>query len=388
MIINSKVFSIIMLQMKNSDKMYFPTALDDIIKKLDQFSPTYYASSRNYLDGSVSYLSPYISRGVISTKFVLHYLLEKGHDIKRIEKFTQELAWRDYWQQIWLHKAIDKDLKHQQPNVDHHKVPNCIISAKTNINAIDKGINNLMETGYMHNHIRMYVAMLTCNIGRSHWLQPAKWMYYHLLDHDWASNALSWQWVVGANSNKKYIANQANINKYSHDDQKETYLDYSYEYLEKCKVPITLKDTIHLELTTLLPSTQPLNINLSYPSFIYNSYNLDPLWKENEEGNRILLLEPSHFEKYPVSDKVIAFIMALSQNINNIQVFVGEFAELQKQLEGSRIYYKEHPTTTHYQGIKDERDWISDVKGYYPSFFKFWKLVKKELIKSFSYDTI
>ena len=35
-------------------------------------------------------------------------------------------------------------------------------------------------------------------------------MYYHLLDGDWASNALSWQWVAGSNASKKYYANQAN----------------------------------------------------------------------------------------------------------------------------------------------------------------------------------
>ena len=32
--------------------------------------------------------------------------------------------------------------------------------------------------------------------------------------------------------------------------------------------------------------------------------------------NRVLLLEPSHFKQYPVSDKVIEFIINLSKNIN------------------------------------------------------------------------
>ena len=50
-------------------------------------------------------------------------------------------------------------------------------------------------------------------------------MYYHLLDGDWASNALSWQWVAGSNANKKYYANQDNINKYFNSSQKQTFLD-------------------------------------------------------------------------------------------------------------------------------------------------------------------
>ena len=89
------------------------------------------------------------------------------------------------------------------------------MEAKTGIQAIDKSIESLFETGYMHNHSRLYLATLTCNIGKSYWLHPAKWMYYHLLDGDWASNACSWQWVAGANSSKKYFANQENINKYT-----------------------------------------------------------------------------------------------------------------------------------------------------------------------------
>jgi deoxyribodipyrimidine photo-lyase len=44
------------------------------------------------------------------------------------------------------------------------------------------------------------------------------------------------------------------------------------------------------------------------------------------------------------------------------------------------IYYKEHPLNFAYIGVQEERDWISsDVVGYYPSFFAYWKKVKKDL---------
>ena len=100
--------------------------------------------------------------------------------------------------------AIFTDLKQDQPKVDHHELPTAIEHAKTGIDAIDNGIKELYQTGYMHNHARMYTAMLTCNIAQAHWLSPAKWMYYHLLDGDLASNMLSWQWVAGSFSSKKY----------------------------------------------------------------------------------------------------------------------------------------------------------------------------------------
>ena len=50
----------------------------------------------------------------------------------------------------------------------------------------------------MHNHLRMYTASITSVIAKAHWLNPSKWMYYHLLDGDLASNSCSWQWVAGS----------------------------------------------------------------------------------------------------------------------------------------------------------------------------------------------
>ena len=144
-------------------------------------------------------MSAYISRGVISTKFILNTLLDNNYNPARIEKFIQELAWRDYWQQVWISKGnlINTDLKHNQFPVTNNLLPKAIFDASTGITAIDKSILKLYDIGYMHNHLRMYVASIACNIAQSHWMIPAKWMYYHLLDADWASNSLSWQWVAG-----------------------------------------------------------------------------------------------------------------------------------------------------------------------------------------------
>ena len=44
------------------------TNYDAILSKLDTINPVKYAHSRNYINGHVNYLSPYISRGVISAK--------------------------------------------------------------------------------------------------------------------------------------------------------------------------------------------------------------------------------------------------------------------------------------------------------------------------------
>jgi deoxyribodipyrimidine photo-lyase len=226
----------------------------------------------------------------------------------------------------------------------------------------------------------MYIASIACNIAQSHWKTPAQWMYYHLLDADWASNALSWQWVAGANSNKKYYANQNNINKYCYTQQKGTFLDVDYNAFSNLDIPEILKDTPFLELKTPLPEHKRITIDENLPTCIYNFYNLDPIWKKEVTANRILLLEPSLFQSYPISQKTIDFILDISkENIEDIQVYVGEFNELIKEYMLGNIYFKEHPLNKHYEGIEEPRDWMFEVQGYYPSFFAFWKKCKKEL---------
>jgi deoxyribodipyrimidine photo-lyase len=366
----------------------FPTDYDAIIDKINVIHPEKYAKTRNYLNGDITYLSPYISRGVISTKQVMGTILKNGFSLVQSEKLIQELAWREYYQRVWQVKKeqIWDDLKQLQPDVGHYEILNSLINCKTGIQVIDEQISQLYASGYLHNHIRMYLAAIACNIGKAHWKMPAKWLYYHLLDGDIASNNCSWQWVAGSFSSKKYYCNQENINKYTNTHQSGTFLDNSYEQIVAIQVPNSLKATASLQLNTILPDTKLPTLDLSKPTLIYNSYNLDPAWRANESVNRVLLLEPSHFNLNPVSENVIHYILALSKNISSIQVFVGEISEIltlyneSAILKKDCIISKEHPAFEYYPGIKDQRDWMfPSVTGYYPSFFNFWKKCSQSL---------
>tara|TARA_Y100000589_G_scaffold45111_1_gene37924 strand:+ start:2029 stop:3108 length:1080 start_codon:yes stop_codon:yes gene_type:complete len=348
----------------------------DLVENIDISN---YSKNRNFIDGSVTKLSPYISRGVISTKFILESLKKRNINLKKVEKFIQELAWRDYWQITWKNKNIDVDLKQKQKDVKKYGVPENIIKSNTGIKVIDKAIHDLYISGYMHNHVRMYIASIICNIGKCHWYIPAQWFYYHLIDGDWGSNALSWQWVCGSNSSKKYIANQENINKYCRDSQKNTFLDHSYEYLFNCGIPQEIENVINPKLETSILNESKGKIDCEKPILIYNYYNLDPFWRQDLNANRVLLLEPSFFKKFPVSDFVFNNFLKLAKNIRNIKIIYSEFNDLKQNYNKSQIYFKEHPTNIHYKGMCDERDWLFKTKSYYPSFFKFWNANKWEL---------
>jgi deoxyribodipyrimidine photo-lyase len=384
----------------------FPWEYEKIIEKINSIDPVKYASSRNYIDGNVTALSPYIARGVISTKQVLEFIVGLGLKQYQITKFVQELAWRDYFQNIYIQKKVSMfgDLKQAQGFVKHHLFPKSILKGNIGIPSLNRELLDFYKCGYLHNHVRMYLASIICNIAGAHWYLPSKWMYYHLLDADIASNTCSWQWVAGAFSSKKYYANQENINRYLHSSDSETYLDKSYEELNSLdEVPKVLSEVVGLESLGLLTDlnewkndlfqrenvnefqsyTEELNLNLNSETnssvFIHDFYNLDPNWHKEEEGARILLLEPSHFERFPISPKTLDFVWSLAKNIPNIQLFIGEFSSLKAKLPPNvQIYFKEHPSHPHYIGNEEARDWMfPEVSGYFPSFFTFWKKIEK-----------
>ena len=280
----------------------FPTEFVEILKRIDLIDPVKYASTRNFKNGKVSRLSPYISRGVISTRFVYDKLVEKGLNLKKCEKFIQELAWRDYWQLVWIKKNIDKDLKYNQADVLNFGISESIMNASTGIEAIDKSIELLYDTGYMHNHLRMYLASLCTNVGKSHWKAPAKWMYYHLLDGDWGSNALSWQWVAGSNSNKKYIANQDNINKYTKSNQRNTILDISYELLSTIKQPEKLSDLSKKVFKTKLPKSNNFKLLENITNVYKESY------EKSQELKKTLFIKTFYEKKWLDLEKTIKYL--------------------------------------------------------------------------------
>jgi deoxyribodipyrimidine photo-lyase len=304
-----------------------------------------------------------------------------------MEAFLMELCWRDHSQRVWQHHDPQVELRSTQFWIKNDtQLPLEITTANTGIQAIDSALLELKDTGYMHHHLRMYLAALVCNHYGCHWRTAAKWLFSQLCDADAASNHLSWQWVCGANAPKVYYANQENINKYTHSTQLNSFLDIPYEAFEQMAIPACLLPSELIALTTELPATIPLTIDPQLPTFIYNYYNLDPLWHAQEAGNRILLLEPQFFQAYPVSPKCIDFMLSLAKNINHIQVFVGSFEELCQHYALAQIYYKEHPLNIGYRGQEEPRDWIAAaVEGYFPSFFAYWKKVEKHL-KTQSYN--
>ncbi len=358
----------------------FTTNYSKVLESISLINPVTYSKTRNYLDGSVTKLSPYLTRGMITLPLVRDIVLEK-YTLDDSYKLIQELAWREYFQKVWLAEKDDifTDLRFPQESAKDTGLPEAIIQAETNIMVLDGATHSLYETGYIHNHTRMSIASIVCNLAKHNWRDPSKWMYYHLLDGDLASNTLSWQWIAGTSRAKQYTTCQSLINHTSRTNQSNTWLDFDREDFFTQPIPKILQTSSNPSLKTDLPANESLSLESSDTVYLYHPWHLDPTWRRNIPGTRILVLEPSHFDKFPVSSKVIDFIIKCAkENIPGVQIYIGEASKL--SLTNKHVYSVEHPCTNHFPASFDSRQWLfPEVTGYYKSFFSFWKDCEKYL---------
>ena len=185
-----------------------------------------YQNTRNYIDGGVSRLSPYIRYGVLNLAEVRDFVLQQVDKPNDAYKFINELSWRDYWQR--LYQQIGNEIwENQEPYktgyMDYEyadDLPDDIQNGTTGVKLIDNIVQELRETGYLHNRYRMYFASYVVHWRGVKWQTGARFFLIHLLDGDPASNNLSWQWVASTFSHKPYIFNLGNVRKYTGDTYK------------------------------------------------------------------------------------------------------------------------------------------------------------------------
>lgn len=190
------------------------------LTRLAAIDPLHYGSTRNYHDGRITRLSPYLAHGIIDLHTVRRAALDHASQPEQIIKFIQELAWRDFWQHVlahhpeWAWQDAEEYKTGWQPADYADTLPDDIVSGRTGVAVIDAFVRELIETGYLHNHARMYLASYIVHFRRIKWQAGTQWFLCHLLDGDVASNNLSWQWIASTFSAKPYIFNLENVTKF------------------------------------------------------------------------------------------------------------------------------------------------------------------------------
>lgn len=191
-----------------------------------------YADTRNADNGpgdgqgrdNVSQLSPWLHAGLISETEVLDAVLSQ-HSLRSAEKFIAEVFWRIYFKgyleqrpAIWDDFCTGRDnaLATLDANSGLRAAYTEATEGRTGIEAFDVWAQELTETGYLHNHARMWFASIWIFTLRLDWRLGADFFLRHLMDADAASNTLSWRWVAGLHTKgKHYLARADNIARYT-----------------------------------------------------------------------------------------------------------------------------------------------------------------------------
>jgi deoxyribodipyrimidine photo-lyase len=152
-----------------------------------------------------STLSPYLANGVISARQCLQAALDVNNGRlvsgnKGISTWISELIWREFYRHILV--AFPRVCMNKPFQPQTEKVPwrydegqfQAWCEGRTGVPIVDAGMRQLNQTGWMHNRVRMIVAMfLTKNLLIA-WRWGERYFMEHLVDGDFASNNGGWQW--------------------------------------------------------------------------------------------------------------------------------------------------------------------------------------------------
>ncbi len=202
------------------------------LDRLRVFSPRAgyeYERARNFDTGNgnhnnVSCLSPWIRHRLVLEEEVLRSVLHE-HSPAAARKFIQELLWRTYWKgwlemrpQVWrdYREALRDFADDLQRGGELRRHWERATGGHTAIECYDHWVRELLETGYLHNHARMWFASIWIFTLKLPWQLGADFFLRHLLDGDAAANTLSWRWVAGLQTpGKTYLARAENIARYT-----------------------------------------------------------------------------------------------------------------------------------------------------------------------------
>ena len=195
----------------------WPAGESEAILRRDRFldsSLVNYKKDRDFpiLD-STSTLSPWLAVGAISPMTCLFPLVEKmGSDPQKwsmgARAWQGEFVWRDFYRQLmWNNPCVSKNqpLRQWSENVPWRNDVehlNSWCEGKTGVPLVDAAMKQLLNTGWMHNRLRMVTSMFLTKNLLIDWRLGEKFFAKKLIDYDFPSNNGGWQWAAstGADS--------------------------------------------------------------------------------------------------------------------------------------------------------------------------------------------
>lgn len=187
----------------------WPAGEDEARRRLESFSDEHiddYQLQRDFpAKPGTSQLSAYLASGVISPRQCLHVALSSNNGefetgSSGAVTWINELLWREFYKHILVgyprvsrHRAFRPETE----ALRWRDAPADLAAwqeARTGLPIIDAAMRQLLETGWMHNRLRMVVAMFVTKNLLLDWREGERFFMRHLIDGDLAANNGGWQW--------------------------------------------------------------------------------------------------------------------------------------------------------------------------------------------------
>lgn len=159
-----------------------------------------YDEDRNLpsIEGSAR-LSPHLHFGEVSPATIWHRIAGAGGSV---EVFLSELGWRDYAQNVILQfpEYAARNARDRFDAMPWRASPADLAAwqqGRTGYPIVDAGMRQLWATGWMHNRVRMIAASFLIKHLLIDWREGERWFWDTLVDADYGSNAVNWQWTSG-----------------------------------------------------------------------------------------------------------------------------------------------------------------------------------------------
>tara|TARA_Y100000389_G_scaffold38523_2_gene32903 strand:- start:2803 stop:4173 length:1371 start_codon:yes stop_codon:yes gene_type:complete len=190
---------------KNWHKIYkiSEESAHDMADEFVQNNAQIYKIARDFpAKNSTSLLSPFLHYGLISPKHLYYKIIPYFND-DNVKCFLSEIGWREFSYHLLYHfpDLPKKNFKAKFDNFAWKNNENDLKKwqkGQTGFPIIDAGMRELLQTGRMHNRVRMIVASFLTKNLLIDWRIGQKWFWDCLIDADLAANSASWQWVAGS----------------------------------------------------------------------------------------------------------------------------------------------------------------------------------------------